>query len=183
MRTITALVAILVTATVFAADGVWKWKDAAGVTHYSDQPVPGAERVDLKVQTFKAPNSDVSAGGQNSNRQTASAPAYRSLEIWKPASQETVSNSGGQVSVRLRADPQLAAGDAIALYLDGQKVEGAPQALEYELSNIARGIHTLTAAIVTNRGQTAIESSTVTFNVLQASSAQPPVGPAIRPKR
>lgn len=183
MRTVTALAAILLVTTAVAAEGVWKWKDAAGVTHYSDQPAPGAERVDLKVQLFKAPHVDPIASSQNSSRQRPSVTSYRSLEIWKPASQETVANSGGQVSVRLRADPQLSPGDAMALYLDGRKVEGAPEALDYELSNVDRGVHTLTAAIFTSRGQQVIESPTVTFTVVQASVAQPPVGPALRPKR
>jgi hypothetical protein len=183
MRTITALAAILLATTASGADGVWKWKDATGVTHFSDQPVPGAERVDLKAQTFKAPNADATANSQHTNRQAPLATAYRSLEIWKPAAQETIANSGGQVSVRMRVDPQLSPGDALALYLDGQKVDGSPEALDYELSNVVRGIHTLTAAIFSARGQKVIESSTVTFNVQQASAGQPPVGPAIRPKR
>ena len=40
---------------VAAAADVWRWKDANGVVHYSDQPVPGAER--LSVSPAPKPGS------------------------------------------------------------------------------------------------------------------------------
>ena len=46
MRRILAFtVAILVTASALAEGDVYRWKDANGTWHYSDQPQPGAELV------------------------------------------------------------------------------------------------------------------------------------------
>jgi hypothetical protein len=39
-----AFLTLLASAT-FAADEVYRWKDAGGIWHYSDQPRPGAEKV------------------------------------------------------------------------------------------------------------------------------------------
>jgi hypothetical protein len=39
-----AVLTLLAPAT-FAADDVYRWKDAGGIWHYSDQPRPGAEKV------------------------------------------------------------------------------------------------------------------------------------------
>jgi hypothetical protein len=35
----------LLSSAAFAADEVYRWKDASGTWHYSDQPRPGAEKV------------------------------------------------------------------------------------------------------------------------------------------
>lgn len=44
MRTLIAIAALtLLGSTAFAAGEVYRWKDANGVWHYSDQPRPGAE--------------------------------------------------------------------------------------------------------------------------------------------
>lgn len=44
MRKILCLTAaLLVAGTAIAAGEVWRWKDANGTWHYSDQPQPGAE--------------------------------------------------------------------------------------------------------------------------------------------
>lgn len=46
MRKILCLTAaLLVAGTAMAAGEVWRWKDANGTWHYSDQPQPGAELV------------------------------------------------------------------------------------------------------------------------------------------
>ncbi len=164
---------------------VWKWVDADGIVHYSDRPVPGAERVDLKVQTYTSPKvqppptaapAAPAAGGQS----TADEP-YRNLEIWKPVNDQAIVNTAGQVEVRLRLEPGLKAGHAIWLYLDGKRVDGlAEDASDFELSGVARGTHTLQAAVA-DGGKMVTLSDKVIFHVVQASTAQPPVGPALRP--
>lgn len=44
-RFLTFTVAILVTAGTLEAGDIYRWKDANGTWHYSDQPQPGAELV------------------------------------------------------------------------------------------------------------------------------------------
>ena len=38
---------MLIALSASAAE-LWRWKDADGVVHYSDRPVPGAERIDVR---------------------------------------------------------------------------------------------------------------------------------------
>jgi hypothetical protein len=46
MRKTIALAALtLLASTAYAASDVYRWKDASGIWHYSDQPHPGAELV------------------------------------------------------------------------------------------------------------------------------------------
>jgi hypothetical protein len=44
-KAITFTFALLIAGSSFAAGEIWRWKDAAGTWHYSDQPQPGAELV------------------------------------------------------------------------------------------------------------------------------------------
>jgi len=173
---------LLAAAAGLAGEGIWKWTDAAGVVHYADTPVPGAKRVDLNIQTYSPPAASTSGTGASPPPPAGSY--YKSVEIWKPAPEENVVNAGGQVSVRIRVEPQLRRDDTLTLYLDGIRVDGFPEnSQDYELPNIARGSHTLVATITGNNGQRLMDSSTVTFYVRQTSVAQPPVGPTLKPSQ
>jgi hypothetical protein len=163
-------------------EGVWKWKDDNGVVHYSDQPGPGAVRVDLHSQTFAPPDTPSSTAPSRAQRSNPSEQkTYQNLEIWKPAAGETYPNAGGQVEVRLRLEPALQPSDTLAIYLDGKRVEEADNSLDFTLTDVARGAHSLTATVTDGTtGKVLIQSPAVSFFVQQTSIAQPPTGPAIK---
>jgi hypothetical protein len=155
---------------------LWTWKDANGVTQYSDRPVPGAKKVQL---TTAAPAITTPAAT------SAAAPAvqYQSLEIWQPENGESFFGADATVSVRLRSEPTLAAGDRLLLFLDGKLVEGAEDAYEHTLASLDRGPHSLTAVILDDRGNEKIRSQPRVFHIKQPTVVQPAaVGPALKPK-
>src|SRR5512139_2039529 len=118
---------------------LWKWKDANGVTQYSDRPMPGATKVELTGVT--TPPSATPAPDK-------AVVQYQTLEIWQPAQDETFFGADATVNVRLRSDPDLAPGDRMVLSLDGRRVEGSPDSYEFQLANLPRGAHSLVAAIL-----------------------------------
>ncbi len=182
MRTTLLLLALLAVPAL-AGQTVWKWVDSDGVTHYADRPVPGATRMELSTGSPQ-PNADTSSYGSSSSSSTPAdaGPAYRNFEIWKPSSEETIPNTGGQVTVNVRIDPTLQPGHSVYLYLDGRLVEGVPgDSTSFELTDVPRGTHTLVARITDSRGNTVQETERVVFYVRQESVAQPPTGPALRP--
>jgi hypothetical protein len=183
MRTALIVLALLA-APAFAGQTVWKWVDEKGITHYSDQPIPGAQRVEISTGTTREPATDAPSSSPTSNP-TSLQPAvssYRDFEIWKPGDQDTIANSGGAVDVRLRYEPNLQRGHSVFLYLDGRLVQDfPPTAMDYTLRDVARGQHSLVAIIQDARGTRLQESAQVHFTVRQESVAQPPVGPALRP--
>jgi hypothetical protein len=184
MRTALLILALLA-APAFAGQTVWKWVDDKGVTHYSDQPIPGAQRVEISggSRADSPAASPTPSASSTSSRPTAPAVTnYRNFEIWKPGDQETIANSGGVVDVRLRYEPALQPGHSVYVYLDGRLVEDfPPTAMEHSLRDVPRGLHSLIAVIQDGRGTRIQESPTVRFTVRQESIAQPPVGPALRP--
>lgn len=188
MRTALLLILAFAATTVLAnSQTVWKWVDEKGVTHYSDRPVPGATKLELNVGTHTGAGATSQSASPNSSfgtPQTAApaGPAYHNFEIWKPANEESIVNTGGAVTVNIRVDPALQEGHTLRLLIDGRLIDGStPNATSYELSNMPRGTHTAFAQIFNENGQRIQETEHVTFFVRQESIANPPVGPALRP--
>jgi hypothetical protein len=162
---------------------VWKWVDAKGVTHYSDQPVPGATKIEVRagnISEARPAQPVVSNDDDSSQPPAAEQNSYQTLQIVRPTSDQSIINSGGQVTVEISVLPQLKVTHRLNLLLDGRVVTGfARNATYYPLTGVPRGAHTLTAVVVDLSGNTIQESAPVTFNVRQESIAQPPVGPSL----
>lgn len=163
----------------------WRWRDADGVTHYSDRPVPGATRVEMTGVTrpaTAAPTPPAPAARTSARTAPAETVTYRSLEIWQPDNGESFFGGDAEVNIRLRSDPDLAAGHSLRLYVDGRLQQGASNALEYTLADLERGAHSATAVISDARGNELIRSEPRVFHIRQPSVVPPAnVGPALKP--
>lgn len=161
---------------------LWTWRDANGVVHFSDTPGPGAKRVDLVVTG--PPSGGATAAA------TASTPApppaatvttYNLLEIWQPENGASFFDADATVNVRIRSEPVLAEGDTLRLFLDGMRVEGADNLLDYTFQNLERGTHSITATIRDAKGVEKIRSQPVVFYMKQNTIIAPrAVGPNLR---
>ena len=180
MRTALYVLLALTTVPAFAGQAVWKWVDEKGVTHFSDQPVPGATKMELNSAPAPSPAA-TPAYTPPPTTTRSTGPAYSRLAIESPSQDESVVNSGGKVTVRLALTPALAQDHVVALYLDGARVQDfPPNATSHELSEVTRGTHTLKAVVTTPQGEVIQESRPSTFHVRQESIAKPPVGPNLR---
>jgi Domain of unknown function (DUF4124) len=161
------------------ADTVYKWVDADGVTHYSDQPNPGAKQIDVTPRNVVS-SEPVSAPSTSSQTNASSAQSY-SCALSRPESDEVFLNTS-TISARLRVNPELASGEQVAIALDGKRVANQPTSgLDFVIPNVERGTHTMTASIYDRSGtQQLCTTSPVTFHVRQPS-VQAPVK-AVRPK-
>jgi hypothetical protein len=177
---IASLALLLMASWTASAQAVWKYVDEQGVTHYTDQPVPGAQKIELRSGSA-APVGDQSTVPTATNVSQQNQGPYRIFEIVKPGDQESVVNTGGLVQVSMQLAPAVLPGHTIRLYLDGKLVESSvPNALMYDLQEVPRGIHTLLGVIQDDDGRRLLETSKVTFTVRQNSIAKPPVGPTLR---
>jgi hypothetical protein len=164
---------------------LWTWRDANGVVHFSDTPGPGAKRVDLVVPG--APSGGATAQPPATPSAVAKPPAapgttYSSLEIWQPENGASFFDADATVGVRIRTEPAVAEGDSLLLYLDGKRVEGVANAVEYTLANLDRGAHSITAMIRDAKGNERIRSQPVVFYMKQNTIIAPrAVGPGVRP--
>ena len=164
---------------------VWQWVDENGVTHFSDQPTPGARKIVLvgsTPRTSSAPAPSSAAAATRGTTPPAAAPVqYNSLEIWQPANGATFFGADATVEVRLRSEPELAPGDRLLTYLDGRLLPNE-NANEHVLSSLDRGVHSLTSVIVDRQGNERIRSAPVVFHIKQPTADNPRNrGPAQRP--
>jgi hypothetical protein len=155
---------------------VYKWTDAQGVVHFSDQPVPGAE----KIFTSSAPGHAGILGqtaGPSSAPSTAQKPptalSGATVAITSPAPQQTFTGEGS-VPVALSITPAMKPSWTIAWSLNGAQVPNqAPDAVSFTLTDLARGVYTI-EAIVTDPGTGETKSAeAVTFNVMRPSVLSP----------
>ena len=183
----TALLILIALATSGLSDAataadIWKWVDANGVTHYSDQPVQGATRVEVRAGNVSQSTPASGASSASSASDSNAAPPYVDFEIYRPESNQSIINTGGQVGVEIRVNPAVQPLHELTLYLDGKLVTGFPRnTLSYALTEVPRGVHSVIAVISDQYGKTIQQTSPVGFNVRQESIANPPVGPTLRP--
>jgi hypothetical protein len=170
------LFALLIGAAAPAAE-VYRWVDADGSVHYSDRPQEGAETITLpSAQTFKAPvvNRRRPPTATTGSQTPEAAQAYRKVEIVRPAQEEVVWNTGGQIDVAVTVEPKLQSGHKLQIYLDNQRVEGLePGDTQITLKEVFRGQHSLRAEVRGTSGVKLIESLPVKFTVQQTSQLNP----------
>jgi hypothetical protein len=151
--------------------------------------VAGATKIEVGTGNVVETSSSGGFTSNSSSNAAASSGAdpatvtnYHNFEIWRPESDQVITNTGGQVNVEIRIEPTVQSLHQLNLYLDGKLVTGfARNALSYPLTNVPRGSHQVTAVVTDQYGKTVQESAPIVFQVRQESIAQPPVGPSLRP--
>lgn len=157
---------------------VWVWKDDAGVTHYSDVPVPGARKIEIVgSQPVTAPAAPPPPPVARYNSPASPAQVrYTSLEFDSPAADETFFGPDASVLVSVRLEPELSGDDVLQIFYDGTPISNGSA-----LSGLARGEHTLRAVVVDPDGREKISAGRK-FNVQQHVVANPQnKGPVLKP--
>lgn len=163
---------LVIAATPATATEVYRWVDADGQAHYSDQWRPGAEKIRIQESAvFSAPKAGAVAG--KAAAPASSAQRYQALEITSPAQEEVLWNIEGQLRVSVQVSPSLQPGHSLRLLLDGAAQEMPAGTTVIQLKDVFRGVHTLAAAVVDAKGTVLIESQPTTFVVRQTSLANP----------
>ena len=170
----------LLAATAWADNGgkttVYRWVDPQGVVHYSDQPHPNAQKLEITgAQTFSAlPVPQSSATGAATEPQSSSS-GYDSCSIAQPGDQQMLMNVYNATAV-VQTSPALRPGDQVHLFVDGKQIAGSGTSFTFP---VFRGQHSVEAVIEDSTGQIVCETSSVTFFVHQPSVQNPhnPVHP------
>jgi hypothetical protein len=170
-RTVTTIVLLFAAGTVLAQ--IYRWVDEDGVVHYSDQPGPGAEEVQLQ----SAPTIRMPAPRRRSAARPAvedeqeRASGYERLEFASPAAEETLWNIGGILDVSLSLQPALQQGHQVRVYFDGSPV--SVNSTRFQLQEVYRGTHNLQAEVLDRSGALMIRSEPIRFYVQQTSVVNP----------
>lgn len=186
MRRLASFLLLGVALTAGATD-IWRWKDADGVVHYADSPVPGAERINVgPAPKLGAPSADagVSVYQATPPQNRDSNPVrYSRCAVAQPKNGETFF-SVDSVGVSLAIEPPLQPGHRIQVFLNGAVYPQWPDsATSYTLNGLYRGAYTLAVRVQDDNGRTRCSGPTSNFYVRQPSvlSPQSPLRP--QPKK
>lgn len=172
LLTLLPLTLSLVSGAAVAAT-VYKWVDAQGITHYSDQPHPEAKTVDVQpTNTVRTP--PVAAPTSTGTQANAPAGPPYQCRIIRPENDEVFLNTS-TVSARLMLEPTLIAGDQIAIAVDGKRLTNQPSTgSEFLLTEMERGTHSLMFVVFDRTGKKELcTTQTITFHVRQPSTQAP----------
>jgi hypothetical protein len=100
--------------------------------------------------------------------------AYRRFVIVSPYADEVIRNWDGLVRVSLELDPGLVTGHRIVLILDETPITSELRRTGMALNSVARGPHTLKAAILDGAGRPVMEAVEVNFRVERGEGGSPP---------
>ena len=126
---------------------IYKWTDADGVVHYSDQPVPGAEKIVTSSPTNNGIGGAVTATPQSQSPPKSAALAYTQFFIESPAKEQVFFNDE-LIPIRLMLEPALKPNQTISWHLNGKELDDQPpSAVSFTLQSLARGTYVLAATI------------------------------------
>ena len=170
---------VLASLAAFAGQAavVYKWTDADGVVHYSDQAVPGAQKI--YTATSAPAGSTVTGAAPADGRGSATpkvAPAltYTQFAITSPTAEQTFFGDE-VVSFHLTLEPELKAEQTITWHLNGKQLEQSPTTTQFGLSQLDRGTYIIAATITDQSSGESRTSDSVTFYVRQPTTLGPRV--------
>jgi hypothetical protein len=101
------------------------------------------------------------------------ATSYSRLAIARPASGTALRDAAGAIPVAVEVTPAVdtAAGHKLVILLDG-KPAAQPQSLEFQLENVERGEHRITARVVDGKGKVLKESTPVVVQLHRPTVAR-----------
>jgi len=181
MRKLVVILSMLTAVSALSAE-TWRWRDAEGVVHYSDRPVPGAERMDVNVQRPSSPDNATPPPATPARAPAAAAaPVSYRCDILRPANDE-VFNSVTAVTATVALEPGLQDGQRLQVYLNGAVYPGWPSGVQtYTLQDLVRGSYTFSARVLDAKGTALCNGPTINFHIRQPSLLSPARRPTPTP--
>jgi hypothetical protein len=171
------LVSILSTPLLLRAATVYKWVDADGVVHFSDQPAEGAEKITTSAGSTRGILTGPAPGATAQDKPKTSSFADTLVTIVSPAQEQTF--SGGEAvtaSLSVEPPPKSAHQFSITWTLNGSPIGEGADALSFTLPEaltVGRGSFTLGATVTDPVSGESKSAAPVTFNLLKPSLLSP----------
>jgi len=170
---------VLATLAAFAGHAavVYKWTDAAGVVHYSDQPEPGAEKIQTatgvaKPATAAAPaRSNPDAAAPNGEQATFVL-GYAQFAVASPTPDQ-VFFGDEPITVSLAVSPALKLNHTLTWNLNGKELQDHANSGRFNLPLLERGTYAIAATVSDPETGESRSTDNVTFFVRQPSLLAP----------
>lgn len=175
MRRLASFLLLGVALTAGATE-VWRWKDANGVIHYSDSPVPGAERV--SANPAPKPGGSTATTQSRAVREADSNPPqspqrYTSCQVTRPAN-DTTFHGEEVITAAVEIEPLLMSGHRLQVTLNGSVYpQWTGTNTTYTFPRMDRGSYALAVQVLDAKGDAVCTGSAINFYVQQPSLLSP----------
>jgi len=152
---------------------VYKWTDADGVVHYSDQAVPGAEKIVTSSGSgngIGGPTRAVTVGAPPAK--VAAGLGYSVMNIESPTA-EQVFFGDEIVPIRIHLEPGLKPDHSLTWQLNGKPLDEQANATSFSLQLLPRGTYAIAATLTDPTSGVSQSANSVNFYVRQPSQLAP----------
>jgi len=156
------------------SDEIYRSRAADGSIIFSDQPIPGAESIEIRptqtVPAFKDTPSDTAPTKKTG--ESSQAGVYQQLMIASPINDETLRENAGTVTVTYISNPPLKDKKWYTTCASGSMARPSrrpPVTLGVTVNNVDRGDHELVGEILSDEGVVLIQSDKTVFHLRRFS--------------
>ena len=141
---------------------------------FSDMPSRGAQEVTLpEPQTFSMPALEDDTQEAEGMPVTVEQ-GETSIAITAPTKEQTFANSNdGKITVSVDIKPKMTADMRVQIFLDGQSVAKPAASNSFQLTEINRGEHTLSAQLLDHANVLIAESEKIIFHMQRVRKLVP----------
>ena len=169
------LVSVLSAPPLLRAAVVYKWTDADGVVHFSDQPVPGAEKIITDGTGTRGILNQSAPAVPSAQPKAPTALSTTQFSIDSPTPDQTFSGSESMMA-SATVDPPIQPNGPISISwsLNGSPLSDGDGSTRFSLpQDLGRGTYTLSATLTDRASGETKSAAPVTFNVLRPSLLAP----------
>jgi hypothetical protein len=154
---------------------IYRTTDEQGNVVFTDKP----PATSTSSEPVELPPTNTTPATEVRPRPKPAAPAEEpegndiSVAITIPANETTIPMGPGNFAVNVAVEPSLGRGASLQLYMDGIPWGDPQQGNSWALSNVFRGAHDITVAVVDEQGQHLASSDPVRVYVLRPSINSP----------
>lgn len=168
---------LLLSLALPATAQIYKYTDAHGNTVFTDQPPEGQTTQNVELAPTNSIDMQVpELPAASPAAEVAEAP-YSTLQLTDIPEAEAIRANNGTFSVGVQIEPRLRPGHRLRLLLDGQPYGQPSNVPRLQLTEIARGEHSLAVEVLSGE-QSVQQSAAITFTVQRVHTSSP----ALRPK-
>ena len=181
------LVSSIISGAQAAQTKIYKTVDEDGNVVFTDMPPKSDQDAEqVIVQTPNSFASEEASGpreewiveeGAEGEELAEELFRYSSVQIVSPANDETVRANDGSVSVVAASRPRMKRGHVMRILIDGSPVQEGSQTT-FNLENVDRGTHSVSAEIVDGSGNVLSSSNASVFHLQRVAVGGPRPGPA-----
>jgi hypothetical protein len=165
-----ALLLLLLVPLVATTQQIFKTTDENGNVVFTDQPPPGAEAVEeVELQQINRAAPPPEMERPLDKLEPAEETIVQTVSITAPANETTIPMGPGNFAVSARVEPGLQSGETLLLQIDGEPWGQPDTGNTWQLTNIFRGAHDLTVAVIAPDGSPLAISDPVRVYVLRPS--------------